>query len=306
MIRHVESSDRRVGNPEVPEIERSREIDEYLAGSKLYGDGLPAEEAEAWRRDEKEAYYNLGSRDRSNYIYSYHALNWYHGFSRLQIKNFKHILGVGSAYGEELLPVGKHAREITILEACSGFVVPDLDGIPLKYVEALPSGAFPFADESFDLLTCFSALHHMPNVSDVLREFYRCLMPGGFVLLREPIISMGDWRKPRRGVTRHERGIPLSFFRTIIREAGFEILRERKCTYSLTSRFRYVMRSPVYNSRWCVAFDAFLCRLPIWSNRYHPRHFWHKLRPWSVAFVLRKPLETDTLNENGSGNGPEG
>jgi SAM-dependent methyltransferase len=282
----------------VPENESSQEIEEYLAGEKLYGDKLPAEEAEAWRRDEEEAYFNLGARDRSKYVYSYHALNWYHGFSRLPVQTFKHVLGVGSAYGEELRPIATYANEVTILEACSGFAVPNLDGIPLRYVKPSPSGVFPFADESFDLLTCFSALHHMPNVSDVVHEFYRCLVPGGFTLLREPTISMGDWRKPRRGVTRHERGIPLPIFRAIIRNAGFEILRERKCTYSLTSRLKYVMRSPVYNSRWCVAFDAFLCRLPIWSNAYHPRHFWHKLRPWSVAFVLWKPLPTKALARN--------
>lgn len=39
--------------------------------------------------------------------------------------------------------------------------------------------ALPFADESFDWVTCSSALHHLEDLPSVLREIYRVLKPGG-------------------------------------------------------------------------------------------------------------------------------
>ena len=41
-------------------------------------------------------------------------------------------------------------------------------------------------DESVDRIVCFDALHHVPNVADVLREFGRVLKPGGIAGFSEP------------------------------------------------------------------------------------------------------------------------
>ena len=75
-------------------------------------------------------------------------------------------------------------------------------GVPCHYVKPVESGNLPFDDACFDLLTCFGVLHHIPNVSHVVGELARCLKPGGYALMREPVISMGDWRQPRAGLTR--------------------------------------------------------------------------------------------------------
>jgi SAM-dependent methyltransferase len=264
-------------------------FDQFLKGERLYGEGLSQQEVEAWYRNEKFAYCNLGAGDRQSYNYSYHALNWRHGFSHLPNRPFTNVLGFGSAYGDELLPVAHRARNITILEPCPAFRVREVGGVPVTYVEPAPDGSLPFADDTFDLATCFSVIHHLPNVEHLIHELYRCLASGGFLLLREPIISMGDWRKPRKGVTRSERGIPFKIFREMVHKAGFRVLREQKCTFSLTSRLNYLLPVPVYNVKWCVLLDEWICRLPIWSERYHPNNYFQKLRPWSVAFVLQKP-----------------
>jgi SAM-dependent methyltransferase len=268
--------------------EAEREVvDLCLSGEQLYGDDLGPEDVRKWLKEEETGYYNLGAGNRGRYVYGYHALNWRHGFSWLPQKHFSHVLGVGSAYGDELLPLVGTARRVTILEP--GFRATDVDHVPVNYVKPEANGSFPFGDSTFDVMTCFSVLHHLPNVRFLVREMFRCLMPGGFALVREPIISMGDWRKPRRGITQHERGIPLNIFREIVTLSGFRIVRERRCTFSLVSRLRYFVREPVYNVRWCVVLDEWLCGLPIWSERYHPRFPWHKLRPWSVAYVLQRP-----------------
>lgn len=265
------------------------EIEVCLRGEKLYGDDFTLEEVEVWFRDEEEGYYQLGAKDRATYRYPYHALDWLHGFSFLTQNSYQHILGIGSAYGEELRPVAAKARRITILEPSSGFAVTEIGGTPAEYVKPRPDGKFPFVNETFDLITCLSVLHHIPNVSAVVREAYRCLRPGGIVLLREPVVSMGDWRMPRKGLTKRERGIPLPILRDMLSRAGFQVLRERLCAFPLTRRLNYVLRFPVFNSVFWTKVDALICHLPVWPTHYHPKRTIHKLRPSAVFFVLKRP-----------------
>lgn len=68
-------------------------------------------------------------------------------------------------------------------------------------------GKISFEDNSFDLITSFSVLHHVPNVSFVISELVRVLSKDGYLLIREPIHSMGDWSVKREGLTKNERGI---------------------------------------------------------------------------------------------------
>lgn len=265
------------------------EVARCLRGEKLYGDDFSPSEIEAWFEEEKEGYYQLHPRDSESYRYAYDALNWIHGFSRLPSARFRHVLGVGAAYGDELRQIASRIDRVTILECSQSFWSPKLDGVSVDYAMPSPSGQFPFAKESFDLMTSFGTLHHIPNVTTIVREMYRCLKPGGFALVREPIISMGDWRRPRRGLTRRERGIPLPILHRIIDEVGFRIQRERKCMFSLTSRLNYVLRSPVYNHPFLTYLDAMICRLPVWANRYHPTQMCHRLRPWAIFLILQRP-----------------
>lgn len=265
-----------------------RDVHKYLNGEKLYGDDFSAEEISRWFAEEENGYYNLGAFDRTKYVYGYHALNWEHGFRFLSDQTYSSILGVGSAYGDELLPIAKLCDHISILEPSSGFVVKDLNGVPVTYFKPQVTGILPFADNSFDLITCFGVLHHVPNVSIVVNEFYRCLKPNGHLLIREPITSMGDWRKPRIGLTKNERGIPLKIFQVLILSAGFGITRENKCMFSITSRLRYFLSQPVYNSRLGIVIDKLLCKLCIWPDKYHPKNFFHKFRPTCIFYLLHK------------------
>ncbi|EIT87114.1 hypothetical protein A374_02634 [Fictibacillus macauensis ZFHKF-1] len=45
----------------------------------------------------------------------------------------------------------------------------------------------PFADETFDIVTCRIAAHHFPNVNAFLHEAHRVLRPGGQLLLIDNI-----------------------------------------------------------------------------------------------------------------------
>lgn len=262
----------------------------YFSGKKLYGNDFNQDQIDTWFAEEAEGYFNLTqSSGGGTYTYGYHALNRRHGFSKLPQKRFSHVLGVGSAYGEELVPILAHSDRVSILEPSDGFKSTVLNGVPVSYVKPVASGDMPFDSNSLDLITCLGVLHHIPNVSKVVNEFYRVLKPGAYALVREPIISMGDWRKPRSGLTKRERGIPLPVMREFLEQAGFRVVSERKCMFALTSRLRYVVSGSVFNNAAVVALDAMLSALPIWPGVYHARNSLQKLRPTAVYYVLQKP-----------------
>jgi SAM-dependent methyltransferase len=263
-------------------------FNKYFSGQTLYGDNFSEEEIHKWYREEKEAYADLGSKDKTTYTYVYHALNKYHGFRFLPRKDFANVLGFGSAYGEEFKPIAHKIKSLTIVDSSDALKQNSVSGIPIDYVKPDMGGKLPFSDETFDLITCLGTLHHIPNVSFVMRDLYRCLQEDGFLLLREPIFSMGDWRKPRRGLTKNERGIPLPLLRKMIKTTGFHIIRERVCFFPLIPRFFNLFNIYAYNSYILTLVDDYFSKLLRWNLTYHARNRFKQIRPTAVFYVLTK------------------
>lgn len=268
----------------------STEIDSFLNGTRLYGNDLDAEGIENWFSEEAEGYASLGASNRNSYQYVYHAMNELHGFRQLQAVTFKHVLGLGSAYGDELKPILDRAQEITILEPSDSFSASQISGVPVTYRCPNASGTIALEDDSVDLVIAFGVLHHIPNVRFVISELARVLAPGGVLLLREPIVSMGDWRRPRPGLTKNERGIPLRLLRSFLIESGLTVHQERLVDFApLTRTMARFVRSDVFNSPFLTKIDMWASRAMQWNLRYHATKIWHKLRPSSAFFVLSKP-----------------
>jgi len=265
-------------------------VEQCLRGDALYGDDFSPEELEAWFRDEEEAYFRVSrSNDKSRVqrAYGYHALNHRYGFAGLPDTRFEHVLSLGGAFGDELLPVIDRIDRITIVEPARGFASPDIQGVPVTFVSPQASGLLPFPDNAFSLATCFGTLHHIPNVSTVVRELARCIKSGAYLLVREPVVSMGDWRNPRPMLTNRERGIPLPIFERIIASAGLEVMQCRLCMFALMNRLN-MRRGNVYGSAFLVWVDHVLSTLTQWNYRYHRTTFFQKLSPTAAAYVLRK------------------
>jgi len=267
---------------------RDAEMTEYFSGLKLYGDDFTLDQIKAWYEGEKEGFTDLYVRE-ADYHYEYHALNSRHGFRHLPKRRFSGALGLGSATGAEFSPILSDIESLTILEPSDLYKGRnEVDGVPCRYVKPSESGDMPFEDNEFDLIVALGVLHHIPNVSHVLKECGRCLAPGGRMLLREPIISMGDWRKPRSGLTRHERGIPLQLFRQMIENAGMGVVHEGYCMFPPLSQLCAKLGLDAYNNRLLVAMDAMLSRSFAWNYRYHADHFSQKFRPTSAYYILEK------------------
>lgn len=77
----------------------------------------------------------------------------------------------GSRPYEDLLPAG--AR-------CVGL---DVVGSPYGVADVVSDDFLPFADGSFDLVTCVQAFHYMPDPTHAASEFLRVLRPGGTAIV---------------------------------------------------------------------------------------------------------------------------
>jgi len=258
-----------------------------FAGRRLYGDDFTRDAIALWYEDEREAYADLGKELNWFDDYFYHAMNVRNCYSALPHgRTFDRALGFGSALGDEFLPIIERVRDVVILEPSEQFVGSRIGAIEPRYVKPTVEGIIPFPDAHFDLITCFGVLHHIPNVSFVIREMARVARSGGFIILREPVVSMGDWRHPRPGLTRRERGIPAAVFRSAIDGAGLRVARSTHCMFRPAMRVRMIARR--YNTRFGAALDAWLSRLFAWNNIYHPTRIWQKFRPAAMSFVLTK------------------
>lgn len=264
-------------------------MNKYFSGASLYGDDFCLSEIQAWYEDEKEGYADLGARDSSSYEYGYHALNQRHGFRYVPRVSFQKVLGFGSAYGEEFRPIADRIEQLVIVDPSDAFVRKQVHGIPTIYVKPTIEGRLPFSDQDFDLVSCLGVLHHIPNVSFVLGELYRCLKPGGFALLREPVVSMGDWRQPRRGLTKRERGIPDHLFDSISAKVGFRCVSKRYCVFPVVPRIcKLVFGQPAYNSAVATFLDDWLSAVTRWNLTYHATNPLKKFRPTAVYQVMMR------------------
>lgn len=269
------------------------EIEACFAGRKLYGDDFTPEQIEQWFQQESEGYADLGNKDLSTYTYQYHTLNHIHGFRHLaKNKIFENVLGFGAAWGYEFEPLINRIGKLTIIEPSDHLRSEQIGRVRPVYVKPRMDGLLEFPDNSFDLVTSFSTLHHIPNVSHVLSEIIRVLKPGGTLLLREPINSMGDWRQSRPGLTSNERGIPLSHFDNLFKDLNVEVISRGHCftmTYHLQKLLGGILKKPLYSLGWYIRFDRLLSSLLKNNVRYHAIKKRHRVAPTTIFFVIRKP-----------------
>ncbi len=244
----------------------------------MYGDDFSYKKIKEWFEDEKEGYSEIIDE---NYTYGEHGLNIFHGFNKLKNNTFNRVLLFGGALGLEILPIIGKIKEIYIADPSKKLRKNKLNGKVLNYVTPSTESKLSFPAGNFDLITCFGVLHHIPNVSSVIKELARVLKPGGFLLLREPIITMGDWTRERRDLTKRERGIPVNLLKKIIMNENLKIVYAKKVIFPITRRISL-------NNRFMVLLDSLLSTLFSWNYHYHPRNIFQKLQPGSIFFVLRK------------------
>ncbi len=275
--------------------------DKYLSGGSLIGDDYSLEQIKDWHDAEKEAYAKLESSERKNgpYHYYFHEINTYYGFGKIPpALNFPNVLAFGAAFGHEVRPIAEKIEHYHIIEPSDRLKSEEIFGLKPVYKKPSMSGKLDYRDGFFDLITCFGTLHHIPNVSFVMKGLFRCLKPGGYLLIREPINSMGDWRRPRAGLTARERGIPIGFFDKTIHDLGFVVI-SRSLFFCAMSYLQRIIggffKKPIFAYPFYIRLDHFISK--VFGKRliYHRKTIRERLAPSTVFYVLLKKGEKAPL-----------
>lgn len=276
-----------------------KDYNKYFKGKYLYGDDFSPQQIKQWYDAESEAFADMyGVKVEDSKSYEYHNLNILYGYRYLKNQEtFHKALGFGASWGYEILPVIDKIEHLTIVEPSLQTRSSILgEKIIPEYKSPNIEGNLEFPDNTFDLITCFDTLHHIPNVSLVLKELFRVLQPGGYMLLREPVHSMGDWRNKRSGLTINERGIPEEYLLKIINQNEIHIVRKHYY-YCMTSFLKRTFKKMNTDSWLYLYFDKILSYLFKFNIHYHPENKIQRISPTSIFYVLRKSDYT-CINHN--------
>jgi SAM-dependent methyltransferase len=269
------------------QLQTPQSLQDYYAGHKLWGDDFNLDEIREWYQLEENACFETYDHGKKR-MPNNDRMHWLYGY-RYILENRKtlgKVLGLGSGNGEEFRPVRKFIEHLYIVESAEGYFQNDAT---TTYAKAQVDGSLPFGDNFFDTTVNIAVLHHIPNVSHILRELYRVLTPGGFCLIKEPTTTLGPWHSARKaGLTPCERGFPRHLLEKMVAQSGFETIHQTYFEFPLLRHVRDRGGIDTYNSRFWIKLDWLCCRATDWNYRYHRTHWFHKLAPSYVLLVLRK------------------
>lgn len=107
------------------------------------------------------------------------------------------VLDVATAAGHTALALAPHAAHVTAVDltpemlATARQLAADRGVTNITFAEA-DAEALPFADASFDVVTCRIAAHHFPDVKAFCREAARVLCPGGRLLVVDNVVPEAE------------------------------------------------------------------------------------------------------------------
>ena len=270
-------------------------IERCLSGKELFGDNFSPDDLKLWYSIEEQAYAKLlGNSEDLNQEYIYHGFNKFHAYNKLPDRFWSNVLSYGGAYCQELMPIIDKIGTVTVLEPGDKFQHGTLQStsgetkVPLTYVKPDSSGKIQFDNESFDLITCISALHHVPNVSFVVTEICRILKHGGYCIIREPTTSMGNWTSDRVGCTPLERGIPELLMKKFIQQNGCDLLHMSSYDFGPLRRLVQCFRLNCHNSTIYVRIDCLLSKFYMYRKTYFAKTFFQKFQPGACYYIFYK------------------
>lgn len=267
-------------------------LPEHLDGTKLYGNDLRGPDLQRWYDEEEHGFADLATGQYANaegeFEIGTKAFNRWHG-SLLPARRFETCLAIGCANGEDVLSLELEIGRIIAIEPSRHWWKDQIGHVPAEYRAPTLEGDLELPDGSVDLAVAFGALHHVATVERVVSEMGRVLRPGGWLLIREPMNSMGDFRKMRPGLTRNERGIPRQLMMDFIKGAGLELVKTRPCSFQAINKVVQALgRRTAYDSPFLVRLDALASQLTLFNARYWRPRLIDKVAPTSMVYVARK------------------
>jgi ubiquinone/menaquinone biosynthesis C-methylase UbiE len=114
----------------------------------------------------------------------------YEEIVREQVRDGSHWLEAGC--GHQIFPEWRGREEEEIVSRARMVVGVDLDFEGMKKHRTIERVVYsnlerlPFANESFDLITCNMVVEHLADPKSVFKEFFRILRPGGKIIIHTP------------------------------------------------------------------------------------------------------------------------
>jgi len=160
-------------------------------------------------------------------------------FQSLKIDPAARILDVGCRHGSFLENLRRHGyRNLEGLEVDGAAIAkgesayPDLKG----RMRAYDGTALPFARNSFDVITMFDVIEHIPSVDAYLAELRPLLSPGGRLIFQTPnlLIDAPYWILALRAFNREKLSMifrehcslqTLGSLHRLLKQAGFQDVR---------------------------------------------------------------------------------
>lgn len=143
----------------------------------------------------------------------------------------KSILAVGGREWQE--------DEFLIALKASTIVKTDIIGDPVHNVLEADAHSLPFAEETFDFVSCREVIEHVADDHQVLNEISRVLRHHGYLIITTPNMYNAPFERPI-----HLRGYTPHGFIKELQEHGFEIITKRGnapnilSIYGLTELYR--------------------------------------------------------------------
>lgn len=109
-----------------------------------------------------------------------------------QLQGHERVLDIATGGGHTALAFAPHARDVVATDLTPAMLAVaerliSSKGIANVRFERADAEALPFADESFDVVTCRVAPHHFGSVQDFVQEVARVLVAGGRFILNDTI-----------------------------------------------------------------------------------------------------------------------
>ena len=264
-----------------------RELPSTLLGHSLEGNDLDYQGLVSWYADEERGFFETNNEFhyKEGFTYDQIGLNWLHG-RPIRGKHFPLALAFGCAQGYDIANLPITVDRYIAIEPTPEFWSDRIDGKPAEYRRPNINGKIDLPDSHVDFVCAIGCLHHIANVEYVVSELARVLKPGGYLFIREPIISMGDFRLNRPGLTKRERGIPAELMKTYLTRSGIRITNTVYCSVNpLKSFFNKLRVYAPYNHKLFVICDYILSRLLSFNAKYYRPSIKDKFAPGSMAYV---------------------
>jgi RimJ/RimL family protein N-acetyltransferase/SAM-dependent methyltransferase len=94
-----------------------------------------------------------------------------------------------------------------------------------RFLAADASLRLPFADGSFDAITCIDAIHHLADRAAVLAEWRRVLRPGGHVIFTDPAVVTGPLTDGELAAVGPATVTPIDVNERLLHDVGLDLVR---------------------------------------------------------------------------------